>query len=337
MMSNLHSNVCLEITEQCQNSCIHCYNYWRYDKPKKDKPLETNEILNIVEKIRQETALTHIAISGGEPLLRKEFTKIVKSLIDKGFKVVVITNGVLLTKQLLNKLPAGINYEITLFSHEEQKHNFIAGNKVFDTVINNIFEVEKHKSFFTMAFVATELNALDIYKTAELGLALGAKGIMFNRMNMAKRTRPKSPENIVPKPATIYKSLTLLEELVNKYKISAFSSVPIPPCFVDVLKFPSIHFGWCPRGGKDAYYTISTHGFLRPCNHSSLLLGDLKKNTYSDLVKSDLSTNFWNYELPECLTCTHPLKDVCKGGCIAAAYEYNGFQYKRDPICDLAG
>lgn len=112
-------------------------------------------------------------------------------------------------------------------------------------------------------------------------------------------------------------------------------SVPIPPCVVDISKYPDIHFGWCPRGGDNAYYTVGTDGLLRPCNHSSTVLGDLRGEGFAEIISREKCRLFWQ-RVPEfCKSCTHPLKNECMGGCRAAADEFYGSQDRADPICEL--
>ncbi len=117
-------------------------------------------------------------------------------------------------------------------------------------------------------------NALDVADTVKLGIALGADAVMYNRVNINGIMRPYVHE-LVPTADLIKRSLFQLQSTIRKYRIPAVCSVPIPACVVDVNDYPDIRFGWCPRGGENAYYTIGCDGLLRPCNHSSVVLGDL--------------------------------------------------------------
>ena len=286
-----HSSIrflCLELTQACEYACLHCYNSWR-DGPDASpdagrRPLSRADIRSLLTQTRLGSRLEHVGLTGGEPTLRPDFPGIVGDIVDCGLTPVVITNGSRLTPALLDRMPPGVNYEVTLFSYREALHNALAGNEVFYDVLRNIARIRGHGSYLTVAFVATRRNALDVFKTVELGLGVGANGIMYNRVNLGATAR-KIGRQLVP-PATMLKeSLGQLQEAVRKYKVQTACTIPVPPCVVDPRAFPDLHFGWCPRGGAQSYYTVSTTGLLRPCNHSSRILGDLRVSGFAELQR----------------------------------------------------
>ncbi|MFB3897270.1 MAG: radical SAM/SPASM domain-containing protein [bacterium] len=337
---NLHQRyISIEVTGKCNNACRHCYNFWGNNNQarssKRNNILSREDISFLIKKVKEDIPLQYVAISGGEPLLRRDLPEILGDIIDMGLQPVVITNGALLSEVLLKRLPRDLYFEITLFANNAALHNRLAGNEVFNQIVWNMARVNRYGSHLTLAFVATKLNALEVQRTVELGIALGAIAVMYNRINLSNRMKQYVPE-LVPSANMLKNSLTLLQETVRKYQVQSVCSVPIPPCIVDVLQFPNIDFGWCPRGGKNAYYTIGYDGLLRPCNHASFILGDLRQHGFAELITNQKCKTFWK-TIPElCKTCKHPLKNQCKGGCTAAAYEFYGTQDRIDPICELA-
>lgn len=331
--------VCVELTEECNNACRHCYNYWRQNGritvDRKRKILSATEVSRLVRRVKADTTLKYVALSGGEPLLREDLPEIVASITNMGLQPVIITNGVLLTESLLKRLPSGVNFEITLMGDTASLHNALAGRNVFDTVVHNMANIEKHGSYLTLMFVATKLNALAVYRTVELGVALGAVAVMYNRVNLGHGTREYAAE-LVPPAEMLSQSLGLLQKALRKYPLPSVCSVPIPPCVVDTSAYPDIQFGWCPQGSGNAYYTISCDGFLRPCNHSSRILGDLRKAGFADIVSSEKCKSFWREVPAECNNCNHVLKDRCLGGCRAASEEFYGSQDQMDPFCEFS-
>jgi radical SAM protein with 4Fe4S-binding SPASM domain len=333
-----YSYFTLELTRSCNNACRHCYNFWRSGgriERSSDRPaLSRAEIRSIVGRVARDTPLEYVAVTGGEPFLRPDCAEIVGDLVDAGFKAIVITNGALLTSSQLRRLPEGINFEVTLLGHTAALHNRLAGAAVFDTILRNLIRIPRAGSRFVTTFVSTRLNALDVFRTYELAAALGAGAIMYNRVNLSRGAKPYVAELVTP-AGMLKESLTQLQDAVRKYKIPAVCSVPIPPCVVDVADFPDLQFGWCPRGGRDAYYTVDPTGLLRPCNHSSVVLGDLRTQDFAEIVTSRKTRVFWEGTPTECAQCRHPLKAQCRGGCPAAADEFYGRRLM-DPFCRLA-
>jgi radical SAM protein with 4Fe4S-binding SPASM domain len=89
----------LEITARCNNNCRHCYiNLPAGDKEAKEKELSLEEIGEIGNEAVALGALWCL-ITGGEPLLRDDFSDIYLSLKKKGLLISVFTNATLVTKE----------------------------------------------------------------------------------------------------------------------------------------------------------------------------------------------------------------------------------------------
>jgi pyrroloquinoline quinone biosynthesis protein E len=327
-------NLVVEVTEKCNNACLHCCNYWRGNGARAQDMLSRQEIREVVGKVLRDAPLIQVALSGGEPLLRADLPEICCDLVGMGLGTVVITNGVLLDGGRLRRFPADTAFEITLFSADEHLHNQIAGRVVFDRILENIVRLRRRGHRFVLVFVITRLNAQDTTRTIKLGVALGAEAVMMNRINLSKRTISSAKE-LVPTRAQLAESLGAAEALAAEYGIPIAVSVPIPPCVVDPREFPHLHFGWCPRGGENAYYTVGCTGLLRPCNHSSVILGDLRKERFAEAALNRKAREFWRPVPQECLECRHPLKEQCRGGCPAAADECYGSRLRVDPFVRL--
>jgi radical SAM protein with 4Fe4S-binding SPASM domain len=96
----------LEITARCNNDCRHCYiNLSAGDQQAMRKELSLSEIDAITGQA-VEMGTLWVLITGGEPLLRKDFFEIYQMLKKKGLLVSVFTNACLVTHE-----------HITLFKH----------------------------------------------------------------------------------------------------------------------------------------------------------------------------------------------------------------------------
>jgi pyrroloquinoline quinone biosynthesis protein E len=290
----------------------------------------------MIQRVKRDAPLTQVALSGGEPLLRKDLPEIAGDFRDEGLTSVIITNGTLLTESILDRFPAGSVFEVTLFSHKAELHNHIAGRPVFNRVLESLVRIEKHKCKFVLACVINRLNTPHVRRTIELGIALGADAVLLNRINLSRHILPLAAD-LVPPASALREALQAADEAAARYGIMIAVSVPIPPCVIDPRPFPHLHFGWCPRGNNEAYYTIGCTGLLRPCNHSSVILGDLRKESFQKIVSGKKTREFWAPVPRECLACPHPWKDRCRGGCPAAADECYGTRERMDPIAGFAG
>ena len=107
----------LELTARCNLNCRHCYiNLPASDKFAKAKELSLQEIESIADQALELGALW-VLLSGGEPLLREDFSDIYLMLKRKGFLVSVFTNGTILRKDhidMFKKYPPR-DIEVTIY------------------------------------------------------------------------------------------------------------------------------------------------------------------------------------------------------------------------------
>jgi len=84
----------IDVTGRCNCRCKHCHMADYYSKE-----LDTNEILSVLRTLKVQ-GLQKIAISGGEPLLRKDIFQIIE---ESPNNISILTNSLLINKSLLNK------------------------------------------------------------------------------------------------------------------------------------------------------------------------------------------------------------------------------------------
>lgn len=90
----------IELTERCNNNCVHCYiNVPRDDEEAKRRELSFDEIRSIIDAA-QRLGCLYWLLTGGEPLLREDFSKIYLYLKKKGLLVSVFTNATLVTPEI---------------------------------------------------------------------------------------------------------------------------------------------------------------------------------------------------------------------------------------------
>ena len=183
-------------------------------------------------------------------------------------------------------------------------------------------------------FIATQLNAPDLRKTVELMVALGAYAVMYNRLNLGRQQR-RSAERLLPTARMIEDNLRDLNELATTYDLAATVSVVVEPCVVDFRAYPRLHFGWCPRGGEDSYFTIDPIGNVRICNHSPVVLGNVQTDRSRDVYESAPVRSFYETWPEECAACPPELRNVCGGGSRAAAEQWYGTAARVEPFVQL--
>jgi len=114
----------LDITARCNNDCRHCYiNLPAGDRKAKDRELSLVEIKEIVDEAVSLGALWCL-ITGGEPLLREDFSSLYLHLKKKGLLVSVFTNASLMTEEhvrLFQKYPPR-DIEVTAYGVTQETY-----------------------------------------------------------------------------------------------------------------------------------------------------------------------------------------------------------------------
>ncbi|MCP4634106.1 MAG: GTP 3',8-cyclase MoaA [candidate division Zixibacteria bacterium] len=137
----------LSLTEQCNLKCSYCYGN-AICKPSADYP--TNDEIIKLLRIFSSLGVEKIRFTGGEPLLRKGLSEIVRETSRlKGIRHIGITTNGLILEPLLDKLiDSGLNkLNISLDSFDRETYKKITGVDGLDRVLSSIEAAERSKAF----------------------------------------------------------------------------------------------------------------------------------------------------------------------------------------------
>jgi radical SAM protein with 4Fe4S-binding SPASM domain len=108
----------VELTERCNNACMHCYiNLPADDREAAQRELTAEEWIGILRQAADLGALS-VRFTGGEPLLRADFAEIYLHARRLGMQVVLFTNARLITPELadlLARVPPLKKIEISVY------------------------------------------------------------------------------------------------------------------------------------------------------------------------------------------------------------------------------
>jgi radical SAM protein with 4Fe4S-binding SPASM domain len=324
-----------EITKQCNLLCKHCY---ASAGKKLDHELSTDETKRLIDQISQ-AGVPVICFTGGEPLLRDDFFELLNYSKDKGLITILTTNGSLITKDKAKKLKdIGIDYvRISLDGANARTHDWFRGvNGAFEkttegirncvsagikTGMGSVLVGENYKETGKLIDLAAELGCCDAYAIPVIPSGRG-------KMNLNREFRALSPEE---KKWTEKVLLEKEKEHSGRLLVN----------FLDldrVRKHPGIIqklLGWA-QGGCAAgrtLYVIAPNGDVRPCITMWLAVGNLRKQSFTEIWKgSKVFEELRDRSLlkGKCSKCD--FKYSC-GGCRATAYEVHGDYLQSDPSC----
>jgi radical SAM protein with 4Fe4S-binding SPASM domain len=123
------SSLDIELTERCNNACIHCYiNLHAADRGAIARELSTAEWRDVLGQAAGLGALS-VRFTGGEPLLRDDFAELYLHARQLGMQVRLFTNARLITPQLaalFARVPPREKIEITVYGMTPETYDGIA-------------------------------------------------------------------------------------------------------------------------------------------------------------------------------------------------------------------
>ncbi len=325
----------IEITETCNNACLHCYNYWRYLKDGQRISFNKCELrLKHFQKILGvllANEVKNITFTGGEPFLRRDILfDLIKKAKKAGANVGINTNGSLITRLDIRHLKEmDVDFLlVSLLGGDFEAHNRITNAQTFILTCNAIKILVENELDTTVNMVVSIFNWNNVRKTALCAKNLGVK--VFSATPVLPCPFARDHLDISLRPEQIKSVLDdLLWIEARGMKIDVLE--PLVHCMFNTeernkyLQF--LDHRSCSAGISDM--VVSVNGDIRPCilapqTYGNLILQSWEEcwNNLACWASSDL--------LPvECLDCA--AVDDCGGGCRIAALSKSGSIKGKDP------
>ena len=121
-LTSLH----IELTSKCNERCIHCYIPHEY----KISNIDTDLFYDIIRQCKDMNVL-HLTLSGGEPMLHKNFCNFLRKCREYDFSVNVLSNLTLLNDEILKEMKANplLGVQVSLYSMNPDIHDEITQMK----------------------------------------------------------------------------------------------------------------------------------------------------------------------------------------------------------------
>lgn len=270
----------LALTHRCSVRCLHCYLGEEISTRENiNKELNTLQWKKIIDDIARAGCL-FLLITGGEPLLRKDFKEIYRHAKTNGMVVTLFTNGMLIDDEtigLLRQYPPR-TVEITLLGSTAGTHEKITRVKgSFEKTLAGIDRLIRWKINVRLKTILMTLNRHEFFDIQNLAREWGIK-FRFDAAIFPGLKGDKSPIKLrVPVEDAIEKEFSD-ENRARAWK-DFFREMNQRPSRDDLYQ--------C--GAGLTHFHIDPYGGLRPC----LMVTDLQYN----LVNGDFSTG-WRETMP---------------------------------------
>lgn len=326
----------LELSGNCNQKCIFCYNTWKESCSKSDtKSLSKNQHLIILDKLIKNN-IFEITFSGGEPLLTSWLEELIKKCSDKKIETTIITNGILLNKKRVKSLKkAGLeNMQISLHHYNKKINNKLTGNKnSFENTINGIKNAIKifGNEKINVNMVALPETYKDVYKMAKFLKSMNVKS--FTVGTPAVTGEMKNNKEIVINKKIFLEIYNELISAKKDFNLSVGFTGGFPICILPKLNSETIGMisNYCDAGLNQL--VIDPEGNIKPCVCLNYKLGNILKEDIKKIWSKNkflLNIRKLKYTPKECKNCKYI--SICRGGCRASAKGYFGKLNTKDPL-----
>ena len=329
----------LELTARCNNDCRHCYiNLPAGDREARARELTFDEIIAVADQAVELGALWCL-LTGGEPLLRPDFSDIYVALKRRGLLVSLFTNACLLRPEhieLFRRYPPR-DVEITIYGAQRETYERVTrvpGS--YDAFLRGVRLLDEGGVGASYKATVMRSNAHELAAMAEFGRA-HTKGIFrFDTLLHLRYDRDPARNAEICAERLSAAEIAALEQSDGERAAAARRECHRVADAAEP-EDPSILF----RCHVDQGFTVGHDGSLRLC--SSLwhpdFVGDVRREPLAPawrrlLTKARAARSRDAAHLERCAVCG--LVDLCLW-CPAHAYlEVGSLTQPIDEFCDAA-
>ena len=335
--------VAWEVTRSCNLSCAHCRA--SAESEPYEGELSIRECFHLVDEIVK-VGKPIIILTGGEPLVRPDVLEIAEYAVGKGLRVVMGSNGTLVSEKLASKLKAVLLSRLAVsidFPSPELQDDFRGRKGAFQMAIDGIAHARRAGIEVQVNSTITRLNVKYLADLLDLSLEVGA--VAFHPFLLVPTGRGKSLESEELSPWQYEETLNWIYDRQMEMEDGFFLKPTDAPHYMRIARqrrdslaeplasrrpMQRITRG-CLAG--TGFCFVSHRGEVQGCGYLDVVAGNVKEGPFGEIwYDSPLFKELRNLAnlKGKCGACGY--KRIC-GGCRARAYEATGDYLEAEPYC----
>lgn len=330
-----------EVTMGCNMRCMHCGSSCQAPL---DGELSTEEALALIKQMK-EVGLKSITLSGGEPTTRKDIFELAKALSESGVLVSMISNGWLITEDMIEKaIEAGITNISLSLDGLEHTHDLIRKKRAFAQVIHTL-DLLRRKGL--PSGVITTVNKLNLEELPEIWSLLKRIHVDIWQVQIAlpmgNLTDNKDKMMLEPK------DLNRIIEQLHSFMMNSSEDEPkiylgdnigyynLQEVEIRAKQTDEETAIWPGCGAGKSGFGVLHNGDIVPCTsirEKEYIEGNIKDRTLMDMWKNGFKKfrNFSSEDLDGlCSDCMY--SEICRGGCTNSRYCVQGNINSENTYC----
>lgn len=301
------------LTQACNLRCKHCF---MLSGIKLDNELTAGQWKNVLQDFKS-IGGEYVTFTGGEALMNPDFEDIVKYASSIGLSVTILSNGVLWTDKLIDRLYGYVNQiQISLDGINEQTNASVRGKGVFNKVVENIIKITNRGYRTSVATTFTLENLTEETK------------FLYSKLVDTIRKKTGNPIFFkISKKMLNGRNVHYTKEEAKRYLEEVIKIEKEVDKYADTVNFmeghqPNFVSSNCGIGGL----SISADGKVYYCNRISEVdcYGSILEMPLSHFIEigKDINKRTGVDNIEPCNKCY--LRYICGGGCRIDDFNFKG-------------
>jgi radical SAM protein with 4Fe4S-binding SPASM domain len=327
-------SVFLHLTDRCNLRCIHCY----VGGETQAKPeLASERIHSLIDELA-EMGGRSITLSGGEPLLRRDWQDIARHA-GGALKVTINTNGTLITERTAECLAEVQPYiQVSLDGPDAETHDRIRGQGTFDAALRGIQALKDAglEDNLIVSMTLMKQNICRAPKMIDFAASLGIPKIRFLPLHIQGRAR-SSRRELDASPDDYYSWFrhVYMEREQGPGPLEVFGGL------IGFLLYSpgKTDEHWCSIGRS---IVVDSEGDIHPCAllmDRRFVVGNVREMSLKEIESSPklkgltLACLARKDTIEKCRTCIW--RNFCRASCPAFPFLEKGTFRETDDFCDF--
>jgi PqqA peptide cyclase len=322
-----------ELTHRCPLQCPYCSNPVELERANTE--LSTEDWKDVMRQAA-ELGILQIHLSGGEPTARSDLEEIVEAAAKAGLYTNLITAGVLLKRERLEKLrDAGLDHvQLSIQDVDRQNADRIAAYKGGAAKKHEVAKwVREFEMPLTINAPLHRQNIGSLPAIIDYAVEVGAGRLEVAHIQYYAWAL-KNRAALMPTREAFMKTAEIVDEAKERLKGILVIDFVVPDYYA---KYPKPCMGGWGRG----IMNVTPSGRVLPC-HAAESLPGLEFDSVRDRPLADIWLNGQAFEKfrgtdwmkEPCRSC--PRKEIDFGGCRCQAFALTGDAANTDPACSLS-
>ena len=316
----------LELTSRCNLKCVHCYlGPQEEQRKKRDLEMSTEQAKDVIDQIAASGCL-YLVITGGDPMVRKDFPEVYRHAREKGMIVTVFCDGVLVTDKivrLFQEYPP-YNVDVSVYGATAETYEQVTRIKgSFPKFLRGIDRLVEGGIRFSLKTVLMTINKHELGAMRQAAAKLGVKFRVDSAIFPCLPTHDHEPLDLRVEPKEAVELELSDPDQLRQWVEYADQRQDMPA---------SEQLYTCGAGVTNFY--VDPLGYASPCLMTTNYRYPLAEQDFDSLWANEL-VQLRSKKPREGYTCnTCEMKVACTG-CPAFNYQENGHEdVKSEYVCE---